>query len=474
MIQKLQRGWRFVPEIPGMSPYTSSTINSDLKKRMEEEEIVKRKQKTREMQGRQEQISATPVRDESLLGIWRRQRNAQAQEQKQQEDAFKSGAAQILPYFVPVLGQLKMGEDISNAMYEGDKVTIWPETKVSSAGLMLAGLAAPFAFKGVRKLFNKPIIATESAAVPSSTSGIHGSYDGVWFDESIGRNVYSKPSSEVLYFGRTKSPIRFSETPPEEKIISNENNLELNRFREEAKEVAQSKRAGYFTPYSKQIDDIYEGLQFASNYFQSDGFLKRTADMGDKYNGFGTKHIAPRSNQVTYSPGWDNADANLRFGLKTGWYNNNLSESAVHEAFHWNPLYNNLKGYSKKLSFESPYYGQNYSMVPREIKEILTPERIKLEQRNKRGLGDLKHDFEINESYSDLGALRQQLQKSGVFDSFENNNTFNQKMLDEFRKLYRKEGTPTERFLNLHTDDQIIKAINEIAENNNSNLNNYV
>jgi hypothetical protein len=42
--------------------------------------------------------------------------------------------------------------------------------------------------------------------------------------------------------------------------VPNENNLELNRFREEAKEVAQAKRAGYFTPYSKQIDDIKEGL----------------------------------------------------------------------------------------------------------------------------------------------------------------------------------------------------------------------
>jgi hypothetical protein len=128
--------------------------------------------------------------------------------------------------------------------------------------------------------------------------------------------------------------------------------------------------------------------------------------MGAKYNGFGTKHVAPVSNQVTYSPGWNNADASLKFGLKTGWYNNNLSESAAHEAFHWNPLYNNLRGYSRKLSFESPYYGQDYSIVPKEVKQILTPERIKLEERNKRGLGDLKHDFEINESYSDLGALR--------------------------------------------------------------------
>lgn len=473
MIQKLQRGNKLNlqylglvrPDVPGTTPNTSSTITYNPQEEQDKKKAVEEAQRLREYQQNKQIISATPPRDESLFGIWRRQQDAQAYEQNRQEDAFKSGAAQVLPYFVPGIGQYLMVKDFSDALYEG---------RNGEAALMLGLTAAPFAFKGVRKLFNKPIIATESAAVPSSTSGIHGSYDGLWFDESIGRNVHSKSSPYVLYFGRSKSPIRFSETPPEEKIIPNENNLELDRLREEFKEVAQSKRAGYFTPYSKQIDDIYEGLQFASNYFQSDGFLKRTADMGAKYNGFGTKHIAPRSNQVTYSPGWDNADANLRFGLKTGWYNNNLSESAVHEAFHWNPLYNNLKGYSKKLSFESPYYGQNYSMVPREIKEILTPERIKLEQRNKRGLGDLKHDFEINESYSDLGALRQQLQKSGVFDSFENNNTFNQKMLDEFRKLYRKEGTPTERFLNLHTDDQIIKAINEIAENNNSNLNNYV
>lgn len=473
MIQKLQRGWRFTPEIPGMSPYTSSTINSDLKKRMEEEEIVKQEQKRREIQGRQEQISATPVRDETPLGRWQRQKNAQAQEQNKQEDAFKSGSTQVLPYFVPGVGQYLMAKDILNAMYEGNKVTIWPETKVSSAGLMLAGLAAPFAFKGVRKLFNKPTIVTESATVPSSTSGVHGNYDGLWFDESIGRNVHSKPSSEILYFGRTKSPIRFSETPSEEKIIPNENNLELNRLREEFKEIAQSKKVGYFTPYSKQVNDIKEGLQFASDYFQSEGFLRRNKDMGIKYGGFGTKSIVPRSNQVTYSPGWNNADANLKFGLKTGWYNNNLSESATHEAFHWNPLYNS-RDYSRKLSFESPYYGQDYSIVPKEIKQILTPERIKLEERNKKGLGDLNHDFEINESYSDLGALRQQLQKSGVFDSFKKDDIFTQKMLNQFRELYRKERTPTERFLNLHTDDQIIRAVNEIAANNNSNLNNYV
>lgn len=465
MIQKLQQGWRFVPEIPGMSPYTSSTITYNPEEEYRKKEAVKREQEKRKIQGRQEQISATPVRDETPLGRWQRQRNAQAQEQNRQEDSFKSGSAKILPYFVPGIGQYLMVKDFSDALYEG---------RNGEAALMLGLTAAPFAFKGVRKLFNKPIMATESTAVPSSTSGIHGSYNGVWFDESIGRNVYSKPSSEVLYFGRTKSPIRFSETPPTEMTIPNENNLELNRFREEAKEVAQAKKAGYFTPYSKQIDDIKEGLQFASNYFQSNGFLKRTSDMGAKYNGFGTKHIAPVSNQVTYSPGWNNADASLKFGLKTGWYNNNLSESAAHEAFHWNPLYNNLRSYSKKLSFESPYYGQDYGIVPKEVKQILTPERIKLEERNKRGLGDLKHDFEINESYSDLGALRQQLQKSGVFDSFEKDDIFTQKMLDEFRKLYRKEGTPTERFLNLHTDDQIIRAVNEIAANNNSNLNNYV
>lgn len=464
MIQKLQRGWRFVPEIPGMSPYTSSTITYNLEEEQKKKEAVKREQKKREIQGRQEQISATPVRDETLLGRWQRQRNAQVQEQKQQEDAFKSGSTQVLPYFIPGVGQYLMAKDFSNALYEG---------RNGEAALMLGLTAAPFAFKGVRKLFNKPIIATESATVPSSTSGIHGNYDGVWFDKSIGRNVYSKPSSEILYFGRTKSPIRFSKTPPEEGIIPNENNLELNRFREELKEVAQSKKVKYFTPYSKQVNDIKEGLQFASDYFQSEGFLRRNKDMGAKYGGFGTKNITPGSNQVTYSPGWDNADASLKFGLKTGWYNNNLSESAAHEAFHWNPLYNS-RGYSRKLSFESPYYGQDYSIIPKEIKQILTPERIKLEERNKKGLGDLNHDFEINESYSDLGALRQQLQKSGVFDSFKKDDIFTQKMLNQFRELYRRERTPTERFLNLHTDDQIIRAINEIAQNNNSNLNNYV
>lgn len=456
MIQKLQRGWRFIPVVPGMSP-TDSEIEGL------EREIQRRE--ARLPQRRNEQIGPALPKVGGELGRLQRLQKSKDLETKQQEDAFKAGVAQVLPYFVPGAGQYLMAKDFSDALYEGQN---------GEAALMLGLTVTPFAFKRVRKLFNKPIIATESASgAPSSTSGIHGNYNGLWFDENIGKNVHSKPSPYVLYFGKSKSPIRFSETPPEEGIIPNENNLELNRLREEFKEVAQSKKAGYFTPYSKQIDDIYEGLQFASNYFQSNGFLKRTANMGAKYNGFGTKHIVPGSNQITYSPGWDNANANLRFGLKTEWYNNDLSENAAHEAFHWNPLYNS-RDYSRKLSFESPYYGQDYSIVPKEIKQILTPERIKLEERNKKGLGDLKHDFEINESYSDLGALRQQLQKSGVFDSFEKDNIFTQKMLDEFRKLYKKEGTPTERFLNLHTDDQIIKAVNEIAANNKSNLNNYV
>jgi len=44
-------------------------------------------------------------------------------------------------------------------------------------------------------------------------------------------------------------------------------------------------------------------------------------------------------------------------------------------------------------------------------------------------------------------------------------------MLDMFRGT---KSAKTDRFLDLHTDDQIIKAVNEIAANNKSNLNNYV
>ena len=146
MIQKLQQGWRFVPEIPGMSPYTSSTITYNPEEEYRKKEAVKREQKKRKIQGRQEQISATPVRDETPLGRWQRQRNAQAQEQNRQEDSFKSGSAKILPYFVPGIGQYLMVKDFSDALYEG---------RNGEAALMLGLTAAPFAFKGIKKLLPK-------------------------------------------------------------------------------------------------------------------------------------------------------------------------------------------------------------------------------------------------------------------------------------------------------------------------------
>ena len=498
-----------------MSPYTSSTINSDLKKRMEEEEIVKQKQKRREIQSRQEQISATPVRDETPLGRWQRQRNAQTQEQNKQEDAFKSGVAQILPYFIPGVGQYLMGKDISNAMYEGNKVTIWPETKVSSAGLMLAGLAAPFTFKGVRKLFpkTKQIFSNnvdkwyDSKRQFSTSSDLDASYPSIQWDaltnirfSKLPDELYTPEFINQRYFtdainwddaqqllvdklnNKFKSNTNIKQFFDEDGIPDENEMLKIyNRLTDSDKIKFDNyvcQFLGYvdgkLIPFSAQRKAYERGIKFAADYFHSPGYAERFNNSKLKYGNYPiTKYIFPESNKITWIEGKPNANSDLELGLfDSDRFRFKLGSTGTHEAFHWSPTYNTRSKVSGSVvNPESPYYNNDYRNIPKEIKDILKPSQEALNRRNSQGLGDLKHDSELSEQYSDLGALRYNLNKEKIFDSRKIGEQFDQKMLDMFRGT---KSAKTDRFLDLHTDDQIIKAVNEIAANNNSNVNNYV
>ena len=512
MIQKLQRGWRLMPEIPGMSPYTSSTINSDLKKRMEEEEIVKQEQKRREIQGRQEQISATPLRDETPLGRWQRQRNAQAQEQNKQEDAFKSGSAKVLPYFIPGVGQYLMAKDFSDALYEG---------RNGEAALMLGLTAAPFAFKGVRKLLPKTKNLTVSQAVSpvddyfnvkrillthnkkdASYPPVNWGYgDKIYFsnlpDElytpdfiklRYDTNIPDFDNAQKLFVDKINN--RFKSNISVEQLFDG-NSGKINRdeitriYNNLQDDIERGLLDNYFAqfdgyinkkliPFSEQRDAYKNGLQFAADYFHSPGYIERFNKQKFKYGNYPEKkYIFPEDNLVKWTEGESNAGSDLRFGLSDNRrFNFKFGETGTHETFHWNPTYNRRSKVSGvNVNTESPYYNNDYSNIPKEIKDILKPSQDALNRRYNQYLGDLRHDFELSEQYSDLGALRYNLNKEGIFDSRKLGEQFNQKMLDMFRGT---ESAKTDRFLDLHTDNQIIRAVNEIAANNNSNLNNYV
>lgn len=489
MIQKLQRGWRFIPVVPGMSP-TDSEIEGL------EREIQRREAAARLPQQRNEQIGPALPKVGGELGRLQRLQKSKDLETKQQEDAFKAGVGQML-----IANPIK---DISDAMYEGNKVTIWPETKISSAGLMLAGLAAPAGLKllsRTRKLIPSTGYFDEGRRY-FKYKNLDPQYSPVQWD-SFNKIYFSKLPDELytpdfikqryitnqvdynnaqkLFVNKINDKFK-ANTSVEQLFKDDYNEDEISRIYNKLTENEKSQFDNYWgqyvgyvnkklIPFSEQRDAYKKGLQFASDYFHSPGYDQRFSKLKIKYGDFPrTKNIYPESDQVTWIPGYRNANSALEFGLFDGdRFKFRFGSTATHEGFHWNPTYNNRGGSS--LTAESPYYGNNYSNIPQEIKEILTPSQDALKRRHSQGLGDLEHDAELSEQYSDLGALRYNLNKEGIFDSRKISEQFNQKMLDMFRGT---ESAKTDRFLDLHTDDQIIKAVNEIAANNKSNLNNYV
>lgn len=123
-----------------------------------------------------------------------------------------------------------------------------------------------------------------------------------------------------------------------------------------------------------------------------------------------------------------------------------LGFTTAHEFAHFNKMYN--RGFFKRKTDESPYYGLNYNKVPPYYKELLKSNVFN------------PHDKEINENYSNLVGLRYLLDKYDYFDSNDPNSTFDQKILDSIKSDERIYGNP---FLNMHSDEQIIKAINDVA-----------
>lgn len=230
-----------------------------------------------------------------------------------------------------------------------------------------------------------------------------------------------------------------------------------------------------FVPYKEQAKAYKDGLKYVRDYINSPGFAYRSSQnlngqfgyflLYNKYN-----FIPPVDSKITWIPGHRNANSNLKFGLfNTDRFPFRIDATSAHEGFHWNRFFNTKrrnKPFNLSKDPESPYYNYDYSHIPDEVKNILKPNEQMLKERHKLGLGDLKHDAELNEAYSDLGALRYNLEKEGIFDSKKAGEIFTKEHLEKYRKTERGKR---DRFIQLHTDDQIIEAINVIAENNNEN-----
>lgn len=226
--------------------------------------------------------------------------------------------------------------------------------------------------------------------------------------------------------------------------------------------VTDSFNENYYTGENKEILKSLENASgFFNEYLNSPFYKEKTSEYGVDPNnmqydfprlrvtqtnitGPGHEHRKLGKN-IIYMPLHYRCDENTNI-------DNQQDEILVHELAHENPLFNN--GNKWITTVESPYYGNNYSGVPEAWKKALAPEdwwELSL------------HDQELNESYSDLQALRYLLYKEGIWNVLDHDKPFGEKELD---KLMHLDGysIPVERFLMNHNTQQIINAINEIAQ----------
>lgn len=213
--------------------------------------------------------------------------------------------------------------------------------------------------------------------------------------------------------------------------------------------------------YQRMVDNVLEGLTYAESYFTSPGFQDRLRNFDQEYlyldiPSFETI-LYNQEPTITFDPTYNNANANLVFGLQHANFG-----TAAHELAHKNMVYNSkdqyydIKDYAndKNSLYYSPYYGFNYQQITPEILTILKPSNY-----------TNTHDAEISESYSDLIRTRAQLEKLGIYSSTQTGQTFTEDLYDQYLNT---EAGKTDRFLQLHTKQQVLDALNLIASNINT------
>lgn len=211
------------------------------------------------------------------------------------------------------------------------------------------------------------------------------------------------------------------------------------------------------------VSDQLKGLQFAVDYYNSEGFKQRANNANLRY----FKKLYDTNKPVLVNPSitWLKRGIDSSYALRQDDANNislgifdsdefNKAGVAAHEAGHFQPLFNTRETLQDKgpMIYESPYYNNNYNKIPMLWANWLAPTVLTND-----------HDFELSENYSDLMSLRQALFEEGIFDSTKKNKRFTRK---DLKKFLRTERSKKERFLRNHNTYNTIKAINDIAQNN--------
>ena len=234
-------------------------------------------------------------------------------------------------------------------------------------------------------------------------------------------------------------------------------------------------------PYVNVPDNmmsIDDGVQFVMDYYNSPGYVERSRRAGlpavpllinpEKVNDY-TKYVNEsftHGDTLTFGAIPDQYMFPVVKHPLTGKpmlsreildYNTAISGSypgivGAHEAAHLNRLYNypytdKKNPYAK--AYDSPYYNFDYSGVPPWFRTLLTPNKP---------VGD--HGKELNENYSDLMGLRYFMQKNNIFDSMDDKKTFTE---EDYDRLVDTEGAEALRYLNTHSKESVIKAINDVA-----------
>ena len=218
--------------------------------------------------------------------------------------------------------------------------------------------------------------------------------------------------------------------------------------------------------YSKAIAEGENAAKFVKDYYRSEAYKQRA-----KNAGFPRRYPLKKSFGVfDYKTRYDEnitTDQSRQWlfpvvGLQPSenpFYNNyydDVGHVTAHENAHLNRFYNR-KANSK--SPDSLYYGNDYSKV-KKFKDALN---VNVDANI--------HDLELSESYSDLIGLRYLMQKHDIFDSMDPNAIFTE---EDYNSLINDSRYENDRFLKLHSKEQVIEAINDVASNSNINLNSNV
>lgn len=220
--------------------------------------------------------------------------------------------------------------------------------------------------------------------------------------------------------------------------------------------------------YSSAVDPLRSSANYINDYYNSEAYRNRANKYGvpsenplkKEYN-IEVKDAPEEIDTILATSGMYGSRAignNIRIMHDWDVEKKIAPEQAVlaHELGHENPLFNTRINwdsykYPEDKNRLSPYYWFDYTNIPDEWVEYLKPTN---------NIQDLdEHDVELNENYSDLVGLREALYRNGIFDSSDGS-IFTQDMLDRFRQTGE-----ANRFLKYHTDEQIINALNEVAQN---------